>query len=97
MQPGALRVVWSPILAPLAVGWVNPRPPCKQLSQAWDQSLPLSSDLISQGLLKSGVVRGLEQNGQVTRKWPSSPLSYSSLPVVPPLADISLTITNKQI
>ena len=58
--------------------------------------MPLNSDLISQeGLLRSGVIRGLERNGQVTRKWPSSPLSYSSLPVVPPLPEISLMITNK--
>lgn len=59
-------------------------------------SLLLNRDLISQeGLLRSGVVSGLEQNGQVTRIWPSPPCSCNSLPVVPPLPEISLKRTNR--
>ena len=59
-------------------------------------SLLLNRDLISQeGLLRSGVVSGLEQNGQVTRIWPSPPCSCNSLPVVLPLPEISLKRTNR--
>ena len=42
------------------------------------------------------MVSGLEQNGQVTGPWPSPPHSCNSLPVVPPLPEISLKRTNRR-